>query len=309
MTAEQTTGVDVIGDIHGHADALEHLLGKLGYRETGGVWRHPSRTVMFLGDLIDRGPRQLDTLRIARNMVEAGTARIVMGNHEFNAVAYATRRDDGEWARPHTDKNRRQHAAFLAAVGEGSSAHRDWVDWFRSIPMWADLGGVHVVHACWHPDSMTALGDGRLTDEIVTAAKDSALYDAAEVVLKGPEISIEPFSYDDKDGNIRHMARMRWWDPTASTLKEAALPAGELRGPDGEPVDSLPSTPAHNPILAGIDLDTPVLYGHYWRTGVPRIENARAACLDWSIAKGGQLVAYRFSREPELDSSHLVAVR
>ena len=33
---------DIIGDIHGHADKLESLLAKLGYRNRNGCWRHPS---------------------------------------------------------------------------------------------------------------------------------------------------------------------------------------------------------------------------------------------------------------------------
>ena len=61
-------GYDVIGDIHGCADRLEALLSRLGYEKNGGVWRHPDRMVVFLGDYIDRGPQILETLTIVRNM-------------------------------------------------------------------------------------------------------------------------------------------------------------------------------------------------------------------------------------------------
>ena len=61
---------DVIGDIHGHADQLEALLAKLEYTCTDGAWQHPQRTAVFLGDFIDRGPRQRDTL-IARHGLQA----------------------------------------------------------------------------------------------------------------------------------------------------------------------------------------------------------------------------------------------
>ena len=40
---------DIIGDIHGHSAKLEGLLAKLGYRESGGLYRHPQRRVLFLG--------------------------------------------------------------------------------------------------------------------------------------------------------------------------------------------------------------------------------------------------------------------
>ncbi len=75
---------DLIGDVHGCADELEKLLGKLGYApDEAGVWRHPEgRKVVFLGDLVDRGPRVPEVLRIAMGMVKAGSALCVPGNHD-----------------------------------------------------------------------------------------------------------------------------------------------------------------------------------------------------------------------------------
>ncbi len=75
---------DLIGDVHGCADELEELLGRLGYApDEAGVWRHPEgRKVVFLGDLVDRGPRVPDVLRIAMEMVKGGSALCVPGNHD-----------------------------------------------------------------------------------------------------------------------------------------------------------------------------------------------------------------------------------
>lgn len=84
-------GIDIIGDVHGEADKLIELLRLMGYRKTHAAWRHASRTALFLGDLIDRGPKQLETVKIVRDMVDAGSARCVMANHEWNAIAFATR--------------------------------------------------------------------------------------------------------------------------------------------------------------------------------------------------------------------------
>ena len=81
---------DIIGDIHGHADKLEALLRKLGYRDTAGAWRHPERQAIFVGDFVDRGPAQLRSVDIVRRMVDAGVALAVMGNHELNAIAWHT---------------------------------------------------------------------------------------------------------------------------------------------------------------------------------------------------------------------------
>ena len=88
---------DIIGDVHGCCDELERLLIDLGYQITeqrdgdcpdgGPVYAHPGgRSAVFVGDLVDRGPRILDTVRLVRNMVEAGSAQCVPGNHDVKLV-------------------------------------------------------------------------------------------------------------------------------------------------------------------------------------------------------------------------------
>ena len=59
-TDETLQGYDVIGDVHGHLDALEGLLARLDYARVDGTWRHPSRQAVFVGDLIDRGSHQVE---------------------------------------------------------------------------------------------------------------------------------------------------------------------------------------------------------------------------------------------------------
>ncbi|QKC89184.1 polynucleotide kinase-phosphatase [Mesorhizobium sp. NZP2234] len=82
---------DIIGDIHGCADELQALLTQLGYSvawsEDQGeravtVTPPEGRKIVFVGDLVDRGPNVPDALRIAMSMVAAGTAYCVQGNHE-----------------------------------------------------------------------------------------------------------------------------------------------------------------------------------------------------------------------------------
>ncbi len=80
---------DLIGDVHGCADELEILLDKLGYaRNEAGVYRHAGRTAVFVGDLVDRGPRVADVLDIAQKMVESGAALCVRGNHDDKVLRY-----------------------------------------------------------------------------------------------------------------------------------------------------------------------------------------------------------------------------
>ncbi|MGH7880345.1 MAG: AAA family ATPase, partial [Candidatus Binataceae bacterium] len=82
---------DIIGDIHGCADELQTLLTKLGYRieltddhgdRTVTVIPPQGRKLIFVGDLVDRGPNSPDVLRIAMSMTAAGTAYAVQGNHD-----------------------------------------------------------------------------------------------------------------------------------------------------------------------------------------------------------------------------------
>ena len=212
-------GYDVIGDVHGCARQLRELLVQLGYAEHGAVFAHPDRRVIFIGDLIDRGPEQVDVVRIARSMVEAGAAHIVAGNHEFNAVTFATE----DPARPGSHlrdrkKKLHQHQAFLDQVGLDSPLHHEMIAWFKTLPLWLELDGLRVVHACWDPAAMKVIaewGDSPMTHlEFMTLANDrsSAEYHAVEHVLKGPEIAITP-SYLDKDKTPRDAARMNWWAP------------------------------------------------------------------------------------------------
>jgi len=76
---------DIIGDVHGCFDELAELLGKLGYLEQpGGAWKHPeARKLVFVGDLVDRGPKIPDVVRLVLESVNAGTALCVPGNHDM----------------------------------------------------------------------------------------------------------------------------------------------------------------------------------------------------------------------------------
>jgi protein phosphatase len=84
---EEAGPFDIIGDVHGCADELERLLADLGYAlrwdgKSVEITPPAGRRAIFVGDLVDRGPRSPDVLRIVRHMVEAGTALAVVGNHD-----------------------------------------------------------------------------------------------------------------------------------------------------------------------------------------------------------------------------------
>ncbi|MBJ7341837.1 metallophosphoesterase [Mycolicibacterium sp.] len=315
---------DVIGDVHGCATELKDLLDAMGYRvAASGAHEHPTRQAVFVGDLVDRGPEQVGVLRIVKGMVDACSAQIVMGNHEFNAIAYDTPHPDkyGEFLRPHTEKNAHQHQAFLDQVDDASRA--EMLDWFMTFPLWLDLGGIRVIHACWHEPSMRvvedALGSDRFSsrDQFVRATtKGDSLYEAIEVLLKGPEIDLAGHGqppYHDKDGHPRSKARVAWWKDEATTLRELSVMDGNFMTADGEPYPVLPEIEvAASERSFSYRGDAPVFYGHYWRSGLPRhgIDfTPRTACVDFSAIKTGALVAYRWHGETEIREDHYVGLR
>ena len=305
---------DIIGDIHGHASRLQQLLEQMGYERDAQSWRHPDRQAIFVGDFIDRGPEQIETYRLVRAMIDSGAALAVMGNHEFNAVAFKTPHPEepGEPLRPHTQKNRNQHAAFLEQVGEDSALHDEMIAWFKTLPLYLDLEGLRVVHACWHAASLETLGpllDQRqcLREDAWrdTARKGTDAYNAAETLLKGLEIPLPPGErFLDKDGHERQHIRTRWWTQCAGTYRSVAMLDDATR-------DTLPDEPVPGQVIPGYTDGKPVFVGHYWLLGTPEPMSDRVACLDYTVtepAPEGKLTAYRWDGEAVIERDGLVWV-
>jgi hypothetical protein len=283
---------DIIGDIHGHADKLKELLHILGYQLEDGVYQHPKdRIVLFLGDFIDRGPKIREVLHIAKNMCDSGNAMAIMGNHEFNAIAFHTKdRDKGGFYRQHNYSKIKQHYATLEQFSKYPDEWALFLDWFKSLPIYLELDSFRAIHACWDSIHIKWLHNNfsGFTDEFIANATDVD-HDAhlvVEELLKGKESRLENgFSFKDKDGTERFNCRVKWWQPEdqrkyfkdimmecPSELKEREL--------------------THNKHFS-YDEEKPVFFGHYWLKGTPFIENPKAICLDYSIAKDGVLVAYQ----------------
>lgn len=303
---------DIIGDIHGCSRTLIALLEQLGYELEEGVYRHPARKVVFLGDFIDRGPAQREVLAIVRPMIDVGTALAVMGNHEFNAIAYHTMDPEtGEYQRPHSEKNKRQHQAFLNVYADNEQAYAAVIEWFKTLPLWLDLGSLRVVHACWNKGWIQQIedvqgGSNLLSESLLRAGTRSGTwqYEALETLLKGKEIPLKMgSSFKDKDGNIRHHIRIRWWDQTATSYQNIFM------GPESART-SIPEDDIEGDHLVEYAHDQPPCFlGHYWMEGEPEPLARNIACVDFSVAKpGGKLVAYRWHGEETLSSNNFVWV-
>ena len=300
---------DIIGDIHGHAQKLKLLLNELGYVEQGGIYRHPERKVIFLGDFIDRGPEIRETLRIVRAMVDGGSALAIMGNHEFNALAYNTPDGQGHYLRKHSNKNIEQHQATLEQIATPHPVEwKGWLEWFATLPLFLDLGSLRAVHASWDAEAVKVFRSiKRIDGEVLRsmAQKGSLLNKYKDNLLNGVELELpEGHTCTDKANIERTEIRTRWWEPfTGKTYRQVVFPNSNQ-----EPDTLIPTEWQTNDLAYRPD-EPPVFFGHYW---VPA-DTAReplapnVACLDYSAAKDGDMVAYRWDGEPVLDARKFVA--
>lgn len=301
--------IDLIGDIHGHADKLEALLLKLGYNKSRGVYSHPERKILFVGDYIDRGPQIKETLEIVRAMVESENAIALMGNHEYNALCFHFHKKDGGHLREHNIVNILQHYETLRQFHNKQKEYENYLDWLKTLPLYYETDSFRAVHACWDKDHIEYLKNNlkndRLTDDLIykSTQKGTLLNDAIEETLKGKEIELpEGFSFADKQKTIRNKIRIKWWE-NPSQMTYNSISVEPISGLPDLPIEVLKSKNKHYDIN-----EKNVFFGHYWLSGNPTPHKKNVCCLDYSVAKGGKLVAYRFDSEDKLDVSKIVFV-
>ncbi len=301
--------IDLIGDIHGYADKLEALLEKLGYVKNSGVYSHPERKVLFIGDYIDRGPQIRETLEIVKAMTDSGNAIALMGNHEYNALCFHFQETQGGHLRKHLIKNIFQHYETLRQFHNRQEEYEYYLEWFKTLPLYYETDNFRAVHACWDDKSIECLRkhlvNGRLTDALMyeSVMKGSPLNEAVDITLKGKEMTLpEGIVFVDKEGNERTEIRIKWWeDPSEMTYASISV----------EPMEELQELPIGDMGLmsAGYYKDSKIVFfGHYWLTGEPSTIRKNVCCLDHSVAKGGKLVAYSFDDEDDLDNGKLTYV-
>lgn len=302
--------IDFIGDIHGHADELRALLLKLGYHKKNGAYTHPERMAFFLGDYIDRGPKIRETLEIVKAMVENSGAIALMGNHEYNALCFHFQETEGGHLRKHLIKNIIQHYETLKQFQNKQKEYEDYLDWFKTLPLYYEGNNFRAVHACWDHNKIhhlrQTLIDDSLTDDLIyqSVIQGSQLNESIDETLKGKEMHMPSGLYfTDKDGTERTAFRIKWWeDPAQMTYQSISI----------EPSENLPNQKTSPNELKAADFYPPdekmVFFGHYWLSGEPSFFRNNICCLDYSVAKEGKLVAYRLDDEGVLDLSKLTYV-
>jgi len=310
-SAEQ--GFDIIGDIHGCANTLQRLLQKMDYYKVNGVYQHRTRQAVFLGDIIDRGPHIREALHLVRDMVERGSARTVMGNHEYNAINYCTRALAGsnrQFLREHNERNFKIIKETLEQFANYDCEWNDYIAWFKTLPVFIEEPHFRVVHACW---------DGKMIDQLKQTYPDGVLEDrffhqaavrksfagrVLDRLLRGTDMPLpRGVTITSDDGYTRSFFRTKFWAIEPYTYNDIIF----------QP-DKLPSTykyqainPAEKLRLVSYGLsEIPVFVGHYWLSGTPAPVRDNVGCLDYSAVKNGKLVAYRMNQEKVLTRARFV---
>lgn len=304
--------IDFIGDIHGHYDHLVALLKKLGYTQKNGVYKHPSRRVIFLGDYLDRGPDARGVVRLVRSMVEAGEAEALIGNHELNTLCFWTPKESGGYLRDHSINKILIHTETLRSYQHHDAEFFEMLQFLYTLPLYIETDQFRAQHACFNTSLVDVLKKENIksiqNEEILKRMidKKDPLCAPVDSLLKGPEMALpKGITYEDSEGVIRNRTRICWWiNPASVSSKELFLQSeGDI------PEVSIPEEIRRRNYYH--ESERPVFFGHYWFTGDVQIIKPNVCCLDYSVAsykKNGKLVAYRFDGESTLTNEHFFYV-
>ncbi len=297
-----TDKLDIIGDIHGCYFTLLDLLRKLGYQEIDGIWQHPGRLAVFIGDYIDRGLYTHQVLKLIKKMVENHKAIALLGNHEYNFVAINTYAPDGQPYR--SLKKLKQHQATLKSIPQPQINF--WVEWFKTLPFFIELEKIRIVHAAWDNGYVKFLSDHyptlSLRDRMPQSlSRHSADFVAINYLLKGPELkNVEQLPIDSRYKEFSGL-RIKWWEKFdhKPTLNDILV----------DPMPDIPAPEEFYSLYKPYPPDEKILFfGHYTLPGSPEILQKNLTCVDYSAYKKNKLVAYRYNGEPELNNSNFVWV-
>jgi hypothetical protein len=219
-----TGPIDIIGDVHGEAEALNALLAHLGYTATG----HPQgRSLAFVGDLVDRGPDSPAVVRKVQSLMQAGVAQCILGNHEMNILRGLTKQGNA-WIFGKTE-SLDNTSTIHPQVAVNLTEREEMVNFFKKLPVALEREDLRVVHACWDNSCVELIRNDpfsletferhmiRIDREIESHPAmdniDRGLrrqnHNPLKVLTSGPEQRApRPF---EANGKIRKQERKRWW--------------------------------------------------------------------------------------------------
>lgn len=151
--------LDIIGDVHGEIEPLRRLLKALGYDEQGE--HADNRTLVFVGDLADRGPDSVSVVLLVRELCKRGRALCIAGNHELNLLR-SEAKDGNGWAFP--DNHDRKKGKYLHSRDAQPSERKLITDFFAELPLALYREDLRIVHACWDDESLSQILESGAAD-------------------------------------------------------------------------------------------------------------------------------------------------
>src|SRR5688572_26902002 len=143
--------LDIVGDVHGEIDALRALLRRLGCDPSRARVERP---LVFVGDLVDRGPDSVAVVELVRHLVTAGVAQVLLGNHELNLVNRSPKEGNG-WCLGHEDLFWLDGHQLPFDSRRAASDEQAWIQAFlSSLPVALESAELRIVHAAWVPDAV-----------------------------------------------------------------------------------------------------------------------------------------------------------
>ncbi len=308
-------GYDLIGDVHGCARSLEQLLQQLGYQVRQGCYRHPSRQAVFIGDIVDRGTAVRESLQLVRSMVDQDSAQILIGNHEYNCITYCEPARSGSgrrYLREHNPRHEQQIRQTLQQMNAYPDEWRDYLAWFRQLPLYLELPNCRAVHACWDLDLIEQLKQQGIRDfsddDFLhrSVERGSFEWQVADRLLRGTHLRLPNNEVmQTAEGFNRHVYRTKFWVQDPQQHRDVVFQPDPL--PEHIAQQWLTAEDRKNLLHYGLE-QPPLFIGHYWRQGEPLPITANIVCLDYSAVKSGKLVAYRMDQETQLDAAKFVWV-
>jgi bis(5'-nucleosyl)-tetraphosphatase (symmetrical) len=250
-----------IGDLQGCWSSFEELSRVLPAAER----------YIFVGDLINRGPQSLDSLRNVRGLVESGRAAAVLGNHDLHLLAVAA------GIRPLHDTDTLQ--PILAAPDS-----RELLDWVRGLPLAHAEQGMLFVHAGVLPS-----WDVRQTLALAGEVQRRLAADDHEDFLRAMYGNEPARWHDDLAGHdrlrcvVNALTRVRML--TADGTMQLKHKAGSASAPPG----LIPWFDHPERATRG----TTVVFGHWSTEGL--VLRSDAIGLDTGCVWGGKLTALRLN--------------
>lgn len=302
---------DIIGDIHGNYDLLVKLLKKLDYQQNNDSFSHPNRKVIFMGDFINRGNKIRATVQLIKKMVESGNAFCILGNHELNAILYATLDKSGKSLQKRLPRYKMPLLKTLEEYKKFPVEFDEAVKWFRSLPLFLDFGNLRIVHGAWNENHIQTfkqfMGEETHLRKrfLKTYLTTRQLSDAVDGLIRGEELLLpKDLLLKDEFGITRRSFRIKWWEPVnGKTFNDVAfgnrfkLPAYTI---PKEIIPIISSYPDNAP---------PVFIGHYCLETNALIFQNNICCIDTCVTRTQRLAAYRWSGEQQLTDKNIVVAQ